>query len=253
MYPEGMILCGGVAKRLKPYLPFNKALAEIIPGTSLLQHQIRWLRKTGIDHIVLAIDHETYHTLEAAGSTILNEAICSVEKERLGTGGAIRKALELVEAPYFYLMNVDDIIISDTYTPPRLLNIHRENPEAAGALLLSRTRFPFGIVETSSNQVTGFRQKPLLDFKICAGHYTFTKKAVEQYFPTRGNFEDSALTRMAQDKRLYSHELKGEWITINNIKQLEEAKQRLASWQIRVGSDPCASQSQEEPASSAAT
>lgn len=227
MRAEGMILCGGEAKRLKPYLPFNKALAEIRPGSTLLSHQTSWLKKMGMSRIVLAIDEGTHRNLDEAGSPILDEVECSVESERLGTGGAVRRGIELVEAPFFYLMNVDDILISAAYRPQRLLSVHEENLEAAGSVLLARTSFPFGVVETSSSLVTGFRQKPILDFKVCAGHYTFTREAVEEYFPEKGNFEDTSLPRMAQDRRLYSHEFEGEWITINNIKQLEEAREKL--------------------------
>lgn len=85
---------------------------------------------------------------------------------------------------------------------------------------------PFGVVETSSTGVTGFRQKPMLDFKICSGHYAFTREAVEKYFPETGNFEDHALPRMARDEALYSLELDG--VTVNNLKQLEEAKKKLS-------------------------
>jgi len=227
MNSEGLILCGGAAKRLKPYLPFNKALAKIRSGSTLLQHQIMWLKKTGIDRIILAIDHETHHSLEEAESPILDEVYCSVEKERLGTGGAVRKALEHVEVPIFYLMNVDDFLISDSYKSTHLQEIHKNFPKAAGVVLLARTRFPFGVVKTQSNRVTRFRQKPMLNFKVCEGHYTFTKEAVEEYFPEKGNFEDAALPRMARKRCLYSYEFEGEWITINNIKQLEKARERL--------------------------
>ena len=228
MDPEAIILCGGAAKRLKPYLPFNKTIAEISPGKTLLEYQIRWLKKNGIHRIILAMDEETLSTLHKKGSTITNRITFSVEKEKLGTGGAVRQALKHVESPHFYLMNVDDILISDKYTPQDLLNTHRDNPQAAGTILLARTTFPFGIVETSSNIVKNFRQKPRLDLKVCAGHYTFTKKVAEQYFPERGEFENTALPRIAQDMPLYSHEFEGEWITINNLKQLEEARQRLS-------------------------
>ena len=87
---------------------------------------------------------------------------------------------------------------------------------------------PFGIVETSSNRVTGFREKPVLDYKISSGHYAFTREAVKKYFPEKGNFEDAALPEMARDKVLYSLDLDGEWITVNNMKQLEEAKKKLS-------------------------
>ena len=64
---ECIILCGGEAKRMKPYLPFNKAQAEIKPGITLIEHQIHWLTTSGIDRIILAIDRETYRTLRKKG------------------------------------------------------------------------------------------------------------------------------------------------------------------------------------------
>jgi NDP-sugar pyrophosphorylase family protein len=66
-----------------------------------------------------------------------------------------------------------------------------------------------------------------LDYDICIGHYALTREGVERYFPESGGFEDEALPRMAGDGVLYSLRLEGEWITVNNLKQLEEAKKKL--------------------------
>ncbi len=224
---ESIILCGGESKRMKPYIPFNKPLVEIKSGVTLIEHQVRWLINSGMERIIIAVDRETHRTLEE-GLPSLDRLEFSVEKERLGTGGAVFKAAEQVESSIFYVMNVDDILLSETYTPLNLLETLEENRHALGAILITQTRFPFGIVETSSNRVTKFKQKPLLSHKICSGHYAFAKKGVGKYFPRKGSFEDKALPRMARDNVLYSKELEGEWITINNIKELEVARRRLA-------------------------
>ena len=212
---------------MKPYLPFNKALAEIRRNVTLIEHQIEWLINSGMDRIILAIDRETYKTLGRIGLHLSDRVQYSVEEEKLGTGGAVFKAIEQVEDDIFYVMNVDDILISETYTPQNLLETVKENKGALGSILLAKTRFPFGIVETSSKRVKGFRQKPMLDYKICSGHYAFAKEGVRKYFPRRGDFENKVLPRMAQQNCLYCRDFKGEWITVNNIKQLEAARQRL--------------------------
>ena len=224
---ECIVLCGGESKRMKPYVPFNKALVELNQGRTLLEYQVDWLKGHGVDHIVLAIDHETYRRLRGERPQLLDRVDCSVERERLGTGGAVFKAKEMLGSSSFYLMNVDDIILSDNYAPEELLNVLERHEGSMGSVLLGRTRFPFGIVETSSSRVTGFKQKPVLDYKICSGHYAFAKEGVETYFPARGNFEDVALQRMAGDGVLYSVETGGEWITVNNLKQLEAAKKKM--------------------------
>ncbi len=234
MDSEAVVLCGGLASRLKPYLPFNKALVEIYPGTTLLEFQIEWLRENGIRGITLAIDEESLVALEERGSGTLGGVRFSVEAERLGTGGVVRQALEHVESDPFYLMNVDDILLSDEYTPQNLLEIHEENPGTAGSILLAKTQFPFGVVETSGNRVVNFKQKPKLDLMVCAGHYTFAKEIVERYFPEKGGFESVVLPRIARDLPLYSREFSGEWVTINNLKQLTEAQQILSKMRARV-------------------
>jgi NDP-sugar pyrophosphorylase family protein len=224
---ESIILCGGAAKRMKPYLPFSKALAEVQPGITLLEYQVKWLSNSGKNRVILAIDRDTYTRLKAKETSLLDRITCSIEEERLGTGGAIKQAIELVDSSYVYVMNVDDIILSKTYTPSILLETFHKNQSAQGSILLTRTNFPFGIVEVSNGRVQGFKQKPLLDYKICSGHYAFTKDGVRKYFPQKGNFEDTALQRMAQNNVLHSTELDGDWITINNLKQLEVARQKL--------------------------
>lgn len=224
---ECIVLCGGESKRMKPYVPFNKALVELKRGRTLLEYQVDWLEGHGVDHIVLAIDRETYGRLRKDRPQLLERVDCSVEGERLGTGGAVVKAKKLVDSSSFYLMNVDDLILSDSYAPEELVKVLERYEGSMGSVLLGRTRFPFGIVETMSSRVTGFKQKPLLDYKVCSGHYAFTKEGVETYFPERGNFEDVALPKMARDGVLYSLELGGEWITVNNFKQLEAAKKKL--------------------------
>ena len=224
---ESIILCGGAAKRMKPYLPFSKAFAEVQPGVTLLEYQVKWLSNSGMSRVILAIDRDTYTSLRAKEASLLDRITCSIEEERLGTGGAIKQAIELVDSSSVYVMNVDDIIISKTYTPSTLLETFQKNQGAQGSILLTRTQFPFGIVEASSDRVQGFKQKPWLDYKICSGHYAFTKDGVRKYFPQKGNFEDTALQRMAYDNVLHSMELDGDWLTINNIKQLEAARQKL--------------------------
>jgi D-glycero-alpha-D-manno-heptose 1-phosphate guanylyltransferase len=224
---ESIVLCGGAAKRMKPYLPFSKAFAEVLPGVTLLEYQVKWLFNSGINRVILAIDRETYTSLRAKEVSLLDRVTCSIEEERLGTGGAIKLAIEHVDSSSVYVMNVDDVILSKTYAPSLLLETFQKNQDAQGSILLTRAQFPFGIVEVSSDRVQGFKQKPWLDYKICSGHYAFTKEGVRKYFPQKGNFEDTALQRMAHDNVLYSTELDGDWLTINNIKQLDAARQKL--------------------------
>ena len=109
---ESIVLCGGAAKRMKPYLPFSKAFAEVLPGVTLLEYQVKWLFNSGMNRVILAIDRETYTSLRAKEVSLLDRVTYSIEEERLGTGGAIKLAIEHVDSSSVYVMNVDDIILS---------------------------------------------------------------------------------------------------------------------------------------------
>ena len=85
---EAIILCGGSGWRLKPDMWIPKPKLKINNET-LISHQINWLRKHGIDKIILA-----------ANTSNLTEdpnVIYSVEEKKLGTGGAVKKAIEHVK------------------------------------------------------------------------------------------------------------------------------------------------------------
>ena len=211
---------------MKPYLPFNKALAEVTNGQTLLEYQINWLKRNKADQITLAIDAKTYSDVSAFTPRILQEVQCSIETNKLGTGGAVRKAVENVESPLVYVMNVDDIIVSENYSPQHLLRLTKENIK--GTLLVTRTYFPFGVIETRDQYVSEFKKKPLLDYWINTGHCVLDTEYIKKHFPVEGDL-DNLLSVMARQRLLVHHKLDGHWFTVNNIKQLEEAREKITN------------------------
>ena len=238
---DAVILCGGSAKRLKPYLPFNKALAEVTNGQTLLNYQIDWLKQNGAKQIILAIDAKTYNDVSAFTPRILHEVRCSIEANKLGTGGAVRKATENVEASLVYVMNVDDIIVSETYSPQHLLKLTKD--DIKGTLLVTRTYFPFGVVDTQDHYISEFKKKPLLDYWINTGHCVLETEYIMNSFAAIGDL-DNQLSDMARQRLLAHHKLDGDWFTVNNIKQLEEAREKIAKpiTQNRVQVEPVPNQ-----------
>ena len=110
MTREAIILCGGYSQRLKPYTDVSKPLLELTPKLTLVDYQIQWLRKHGFERIILA-SRETH-------LTDLNVEY-SVETEKLGTGGALKKAAKKCRGKYVYAMNVDDMLLGN-YNPSKL-------------------------------------------------------------------------------------------------------------------------------------
>ena len=200
----------------------------------MLDHQINWLLEHGANRIVLAIDQNTYLSYISKSYNISKKVYFSVETEKLGTCYAVRKASELLSKPEFYLMNVDDFITSNSYNPNQLLNNIQDGEK--GTVLITRTFSPFGILEINERHILQFKEKPILDYWVNTGHIAFNRKFVQNYFPIKGNL-DLILSSMSEQRQLAYLKLEGEWFTVNNLKQLEFAYNKIQKIQSNLITD----------------
>ena len=96
-----------------------------------------------------------------------------------------------------------------------------------GAIVIAKPNLKFGRVKLENDLITGFEQKPALDFYVSAGHYTFEREVIQQYFPDKGNFEEEISPKLAALKMLRPYLFKGRWLTINTYKDLLTARAHL--------------------------
>jgi hypothetical protein len=137
------------------------------------------------------------------------------------TGGALKKALDLVEEPNFYCFNVDDVTF---YDPGELFVAQK----LKNALLIKKAILPFGAVEFAPDmRVLHFVEKPAIDKYVSCGHYVFNKEQIVPFLPDIGDLEQTLLKDLATSKLLQAYILKGRWVTINTMKDLLEARKRM--------------------------
>jgi NDP-sugar pyrophosphorylase family protein len=111
-YPV-VILAGGVATRLRPLTEkIPKALVNV-GGEPFIVHQLRLLQSHGIRHVVVSVWYRSEMIRESVG----NGENFGIKVEYafdgdhpLGTGGAIRHALPLLDGPFF-------VMYGDSYLP----------------------------------------------------------------------------------------------------------------------------------------
>jgi len=222
---EAVVLAGGKGLRLKGQTEVPKPFLVIKPetGETLLEAQLKWLVAYDFEHVILATSRENFRYMRVNYAKFLNVASIdiSVEEEHLGTGGGLKKALELVEEPNFYCFNVDDVAFYDPtelYLAQRLQNV----------VLIKKAILPFGAVEFDQDmKVTNFVEKPEIDKFVSCGHYVFSKKSIEELLPDDGDLELTLLRDLAKMGFLYANVLKGKWITINTYKELMQARGRM--------------------------
>lgn len=205
---EAIILAGGEGWRLKPATWVPKPLLKINNST-LIDRQIKWLRSHNFENIVVA-SNRTDLTEQAV--------VYSLEEENLGTGGATKKAFEQIKGKVVYVMNIDDLVF---YDPNELFDYAGKG----AGMLLAKPQIPFGKVTLENGiNVIRFQQRETLDFYVSTGHYVFKKSVVEKFFPDKGDFEFTAMQRLADKKMLQGYTYHGIWFTLNTMKDLIDVR-----------------------------
>jgi MurNAc alpha-1-phosphate uridylyltransferase len=131
-----MVLAAGLGKRMRPITATTpKPLVEVA-GRSLIDHGLDRLRAAGVETAVVNVhwlaDLVEVHVAKCATPRI----VVSDEREALlETGGGLVKALPLLGAAPFYLINSDSFWI-EGYKPNLELLVERWDDAAMDALLL---------------------------------------------------------------------------------------------------------------------
>lgn len=205
---ELIILAGGQGKRLRPLTNDIPKCMVPVNGQPMLQYHLNWLKHYNIEKVIVACGYKWEKIKDHYGGKLLY----SVESEPLGTGGAIKLAMEHIEGEQFFVLNSDDL--NNT-------NLHELWKYGANSVVISHFRSQFGIVETEGHLIKEFKQKPLLPYFANIGLYLLSSNLK---FPNVGAIETELLPQLAARGELKAFHHNGYWITINTVKELEEAE-----------------------------
>ncbi|MBX0578367.1 nucleotidyltransferase family protein [Campylobacter jejuni] len=104
---QAIILCGGLGTRLKSVIKDIPKPMAPINNKPFLEFIFEYLKKQGIKEIILAVSYKYEVIQEYFKDEFLGIKIkYSIEKEPLGTGGAIKEALKFIKNE-LYVLNGD--------------------------------------------------------------------------------------------------------------------------------------------------
>jgi N-acetyl-alpha-D-muramate 1-phosphate uridylyltransferase len=137
--PEvAMVLAAGLGKRMRPLTATRpKPLVEVA-GRTLLDHCLDRLRAAGVRKAVVNV-HYLADALEAHLRNRVKGIEIAVSDERgllLETGGGLAKALPLIDADPFLVVNSDNLWIDGPVDTLRLLASHWDDARMDALLLL---------------------------------------------------------------------------------------------------------------------
>ena len=95
---EAIVLAGGLGTRLQSVVSDVPKPMAPIDKTPFLKYILQYLKQNGITRVVLSVGHKWEVIQNYFGDSFDGvELVYSIEDQPLGTGGAIKKAFELVE------------------------------------------------------------------------------------------------------------------------------------------------------------
>lgn len=153
------MLCGGLGTRLGSLtLDLPKPLVEVA-GKPFLSYVLDQLLTTSIDEIVLAVSYQFEKIQDAIGYQWHGLKVSySIEKEPLGTGGAIKQAMEQCNLTEALVINGDTLLKCDVATLLRLAQ--DKQADICMALKMTSDTARFGKVKVNqSGRVIAFEEK----------------------------------------------------------------------------------------------
>jgi mannose-1-phosphate guanylyltransferase len=185
----GILLVGGFGTRLMPLTKNTPKPMLTVAGLPVTEHQLAMAKKAGITTVVLATSYlsEVFTPYFGDGSKWGMKLLYAVEKEPLGTGGAIRNAAKLLPTDESVVVFNGDVLSSHNLA----LQIQEHEANLADVTLhltAVEDARAYGCVPTDSDgRVTAFLEKmenPVTN-TINAGCYVFKSSVIESIEPDR--------------------------------------------------------------------
>jgi mannose-1-phosphate guanylyltransferase len=227
---KALILAGGFGTRLRPLSCTRPKLLFPIANEPLLDLTLQRLAANGVDEVILAVNFMADSLERHCGTSRLGVRLhysqdvpptsnsADSSHGALGTGGPVKQAQTLLKNEEPFLVLNGDILTEASYL--EIVREHKKNHGVA-TLALYGIEDPsrYGVVELSEdNHITRFIEKPSKRTSsrlINAGIYVFEPELF-QYIPVGKpcSLEKEIFPRLAEEGKLFGHEIKGLWIDV---------------------------------------
>ena len=198
---EAIVLAGGEGRRLRAVVQnLPKPMADIA-GRPFLWWLMTRLNQQGVGRVILSVGYKAELIQDYLGKNFNDtEIIYSVETEPLGTGGAIKLALEHAAEPGVMVMN------GDTYTDMELRELETVWEASGADLVMAVThledisRYGAVVIDDKTSRVVGFDEKQCsAPGYINAGTYCVRRDLFQKYsMPPKFSLERDFLPKQLE-------------------------------------------------------
>jgi D-glycero-alpha-D-manno-heptose 1-phosphate guanylyltransferase len=228
---EAIVLAGGLGTRLMSKLSgIPKAMAPIA-GRPFLEILLNQLKRAGCERVLLSVGHLNETIREHFGAAFRGMRVDYViEEGPLGTGGAIRKALDAAGEDPVLVLNGDTFLDADY---AEMMRFHKAQGAAMTIAITRQANIArYGGVVVKEKRIVGFEEKGRSGAGwINAGAYVLPKAmqwppALPEKFSFERDFLGPEIGRLAPA----AYEVDGFFLDIGVPEDLDRAQRELAGF-----------------------
>lgn len=222
---ECIILAGGLGTRLQSVVKdVPKCMAEVA-GNPFLKYLFDYAAKQEIEHIILALGYKSDIIIDwLAKQSLPFDISYVIEKEPLGTGGAIQYAFSKIKSEKAYIINGDTYFDVDL---EKFSNSHISKKADISLALKPMTDFDrYGsvLLDTQDRIIRFNEKKHCQQGLINGGTYLVNKNIFAKLnLPQKYSFEKDILESKINDIRIYGYEQDSYFIDIGIPSDFEKA------------------------------
>ena len=226
---EAIILAGGQGTRLQSVVSDVPKPMAAIQGRPFLDYLLKWLENNTVSRIVLSTGYKSELIKSYYGAKFgLLSIEYSVEDTPLGTGGAIKEALQLCHNESVFVINGDTFFDVDL----SVLQERHLKTSADITIALKEMQNPdrYGTVCLDNGVVTSFCEKQNIRHGLInGGVYVVTPDSFARSgLPTKFSFENDFLH--LEDLVIHGVEFSGSFIDIGCPEDYALAQKLIPQW-----------------------
>lgn len=221
-----VIVAGGLGTRLRPLTEKTPKPLLPIHGKPILEHTIKNLKKHGIKNIILSIGYkaEQIQKYFNRGENLGVRITYAIEKEPLGTGGAIKLASKDLNKPF--ILAWGDNLMDVNYS--KMWKEYKKNKTPVIMVLTPREDVEnFGVAKLDCNKIVAFVEKPRREEApsnlINAGAFIISPECLSILPEGKSSIEKDCFEKIAPKGMISAFVHEGQWHPTDTLEKYHQA------------------------------
>lgn len=220
-----LILCGGKGERLRPLTETTPKPLVHLQGRPILSYLLDHIQKFKINHIVIAAGYQSEKIHQFFKENHLDLKVSIVNSGDVDIIERIKDCAPYIKGDFI-------LFYGDTLANVNLSSLQKfhQTHNCQATITLWPLKSQFGLAELDlEGNVIKFKEKPVLDQWINIGHFYYEHDMlnVMNKFSSYVDF----LEYITSQKQLKGFKHLGVHITVNTLRELEEAEQNIHEFQ----------------------